>query len=131
MQSGIFLERLKYSVIKPLYKKGDKSLLYNYKPISLLTSFSEIVEKVMFNCNFKKCAILSSNKYAFQENLSIDNAVYSLLNKILAALNNKSKAKGLICDIEKAFDCVNQNILHHNCKYVELLGYPRTYILST
>jgi hypothetical protein len=116
IQSGTFPERLKYSVVKHLYKKGDKLLISNYRPISLLTSFSKIMEKVMFDRlmnHLKKYAILSPNQYGFQKNLSIDNAVYSLLNKILTALNNKSKAKGIFYDIEKAFDCVNHNILHH------------------
>jgi hypothetical protein len=43
LQCGVFPERLKYSVVKPIHKKGDKSLA-NYRPISLLTSFSKIVE---------------------------------------------------------------------------------------
>jgi hypothetical protein len=43
MQSGIFPERLKYSIVKPLFKKGDKQLISNYRPASLLTSFSEVV----------------------------------------------------------------------------------------
>jgi hypothetical protein len=103
-----------YSVIIPIHKKGDKSLLANYRPISLLTSFSKIVERVMYNrlvSHLTKRTILSPNQYGFQEKLSTDNAVYTLLNVILTALNNKSKAKGLFCDIEKDFDCVNHNIL--------------------
>jgi hypothetical protein len=39
---------LKYSVVKPLFKKGDKKDIKNYKPISLLTSFSKIFEKVIY-----------------------------------------------------------------------------------
>jgi hypothetical protein len=57
-----------------------------------------------------KHTILSPNQYGFQEKLLTDNAVYTLLNAILTALNNKSKAKGLFCDVEKAFDCVNHII---------------------
>jgi hypothetical protein len=38
-----FPERLKYSEIKPLYKKGDKKQITNYTPISLLTSFLKTV----------------------------------------------------------------------------------------
>jgi hypothetical protein len=74
IQSGTFPERLKYSVIKPLYKKGDKLLISNYRPISLLTSFSKIVEKVMFNRlmnHLKKYAVLNLNQYGFQKNLSM------------------------------------------------------------
>jgi hypothetical protein len=44
----IFPDMLKYSEIKPIYKNGDKNLIFNYRPISLLTSFSEIFERVMF-----------------------------------------------------------------------------------
>jgi hypothetical protein len=79
-----------------LGKKGDKLLISYYRPISFLTSFSKIVEKVMFNRpmnHLKKYAVLNPNQYGFKKNLSIDNAVYSLLNKILTALNNTAKAK--------------------------------------
>ena len=36
---GIFPSRLKFSVIKPLHKKGDRSVIQNFRHISLLTSF--------------------------------------------------------------------------------------------
>jgi hypothetical protein len=47
LQEGIFPDRLKYSIIKPLYKKGNIKDISNYRPISLLTSFSKILEKVI------------------------------------------------------------------------------------
>jgi hypothetical protein len=53
----------------------------------------------------------SALSVGFQENLLTDNAVYTSLNAILTALNNKPKAKGLFCDVEKAVDCVSHNIL--------------------
>jgi hypothetical protein len=86
LQRGVFPEWLKYSVIKPIHKKGDKSSLANYRPISLLTSFSKIVERVIYNRlinHLMKHAMLSSNQYVFQENLSTDNAIYTLLNATL------------------------------------------------
>jgi Notch-like protein len=45
LNSGVFPTRLKYSIITPLHKKGDKNNVSNYRPISLLTSFSKIFEK--------------------------------------------------------------------------------------
>ena len=44
---GKFPARLKYAVIKPLHKNGDKCEMSNYRPVSLLTSFLKIFEMVM------------------------------------------------------------------------------------
>ncbi|PNF44137.1 hypothetical protein B7P43_G03190, partial [Cryptotermes secundus] len=125
LQCGVFPDRLKYSVVKPIHKKGDKSTLANYRPISLLTSFSKIVERVMYNRlinHLMKYNIISPNQYGFQENLSTDNAIYTLINATLTALNNKLKVKGLFCDVEKAFDCVNHNILLHKLEIYGITG---------
>jgi hypothetical protein len=48
MAEGVFPEQLKYSKLKPLYKKGEKSCMSNYRPISLLMAFSNIFEKVTY-----------------------------------------------------------------------------------
>jgi len=42
ISKGSFPARLKYSQVIPIYIKGNKSELTNYRPISLLTSFSKI-----------------------------------------------------------------------------------------
>ncbi len=46
--SGIFPERMKYAIVNPLFKKGEKTELTNYRPISILSSFSKIIEKVIY-----------------------------------------------------------------------------------
>ena len=46
--TGIFPTRLKFAEIKPLYKKGEMANISNYRPISLLTSFLKIFEKIIF-----------------------------------------------------------------------------------
>jgi hypothetical protein len=52
---GIFPERLKYTTIVPVYKKGDKNIVTNYRPISILTSLNKIFEKVMYGCWILLC----------------------------------------------------------------------------
>jgi Notch-like protein len=42
LTSGKFPVCLKYSQISPIFKKADKTEMLNYKPVSLLTSFSKI-----------------------------------------------------------------------------------------
>jgi Notch-like protein len=49
--SGTFPTRLKYAVVKSLLKKGDRKNVVNYRPVSLLTSFSKVFEKMyMTDC---------------------------------------------------------------------------------
>ena len=48
LTTGTFSDRLKFSEIEPIYKKGDKTLIANYRSISLLPVFSNIFEKVIY-----------------------------------------------------------------------------------
>jgi len=81
----------------------------NYRPISLLTSFSKIFEMVMQTrmLNYLiKYKILHIEQYGFRIGLKTDNAVYKLTAEILNAVNNKLIVRSIFCDLEKAFDCV-------------------------
>jgi Notch-like protein len=54
----IFPTQLKYSQINPIFRK-DQTVMSNYRPLSLLTSFSKIFEKVIFNRNHKGSTALT------------------------------------------------------------------------
>jgi hypothetical protein len=111
---GIFLDRIKFSTIKPLYKHGNKHEMANYKPISLSSSFSEIFETVMQATLLEHLTthnILCKEQYDFRSNLTTENATFTLTNEILNVINNKLLAGGIFCELKKIFDCVNHNIM--------------------
>ena len=59
---GSYPARLKFSLIRPIYKSGDRSAASNYRPISLLPVFSKFFEKAMYNRlldHFNKNVILN------------------------------------------------------------------------
>ena len=49
LTSGVFPSELKLARVVPIFKSGDPSLLTNYRPISVLSFFSKIFEKVVYN----------------------------------------------------------------------------------
>jgi hypothetical protein len=84
---GVFPSWLKYLVIKPLFKKGDKNSVPNSRPTS-----SKIFENVKYARICQHLIddyILVSVQFGFRVNSSTNKATYKLLNEILKALNNK------------------------------------------
>jgi hypothetical protein len=112
--SGIFSTRLKVSEIKPLFKKGDRTNISNYRPISLLTSFTKIFEKVIYSRlyhHINQNNILVNEQYGFRSGSSTEKASFKLKNDVLVALNNKLTVGGIFCSLVKSFDCVNHILL--------------------
>ena len=131
--SGTFPDPLKYAVVKPLFKKGDKTELLNYRPISILNSFSKILEKVIHNQlqdHLNKHGILAQEQFGFRPNSTTNEAMYKLINETLNALNNKLIVGGIFFDLKKAFDCLNHDILLSRLQFYGVKGTPRSWIAS-
>jgi retron-type reverse transcriptase len=124
-KTWIHSERLRYTIIKPKLKKSDKTLIQNYRPISVMTGFAKIFEMVVYMRLKEHLAIhkiLIPQQYGFQKALSTEDAIYSLTNTILTAWNKKEYAVGIFCDIAKAFDCVDHDLLLMKLQYYGVQG---------
>ena len=113
-QSGIFPDKLKIAKVISLFKKGNPEQPSNYRPVSLLSVFSNIFEKLLYRRLYRFLEVhnvLFSLQFGFQENHSIDHALVSLTEAIRNTLDNKRIGCGIFIDLQKAFDTVNHNIL--------------------
>ena len=131
--AGIFPQRLKYSIIKPLFKKGDKTIPSNYRPISLLTAFSKVLEKALFNRlieHIETNNIISKQQFGFRKGYATEDAIFRLTHEILSALNENSKVCGIFYDLEKAFDAVNHSILINKLTTYGIIGKAKSLMES-
>jgi hypothetical protein len=107
----------------------------NYRPISLLTTFSKVLEKVMYNrlSHYFQTNILISEQFGFRKGISTENATFKLTDKqdsVLKSLNQKMHASGVFCDLAKAFDCVNREILLTKLHYFGIQGVTASWFRS-
>ena len=92
-QSGIFPEKMQQSKVIPLFKKGCPMTASNYRPISLLSIFSKIAEKLMYKrlCNFLEIhKILYELQFGFRASHSVNHALISMTESIKNSLDNKN-----------------------------------------
>ena len=94
LYTGIFPDALKVSKVIPLYKKDDKQLFSNYRPISLLPSISKIFEKVILiqlTEYLNNNNILHKNQYGFRKHYSTELASLHLVDKIYYKMDANKK----------------------------------------
>ena len=83
--TGIVPDQLKVARVVPIHKKGSSCLVSNYRPISLLSIFNKLIEKLMFNrivSFLEKFSILHNNRFGFRSKHSTTHALLLLTDKI-------------------------------------------------
>jgi hypothetical protein len=76
---------MKFSIVKPIYKKRDKKNPTNYSSVSLWTSFSKVFEKALYNRlteHFNTYKLLVGNQFDFRKGIATEDAIFKLTNEI-------------------------------------------------
>ena len=112
--TGIFPDSFKKSKIIPIFKKGDQSLLINYRPISLLPTISKVFERIIFDQMyhyFNSNNLLAEQQYGFRKNHSTEYAAVKLVDHISKEMESGKTPCALFIDLSKAFDTLSFEIL--------------------
>ena len=109
IKNGEYPSEWKKANVVPVHKKGDKQLLKNYRPISLLPIFEKIFERIIYNNIFEYLTtkkLISDNQSGSKPGDSCINQLLSITHEIYHSLDNGLEVRGVFLDISKAFDKV-------------------------
>ena len=97
-KEGHFPELLKIAKGIPIYKGNDPANSSNYRPISLLRVFDQLLEKLMYNRLdpfFQKHNVFYKYQYGFRKNHATNNALTEVMNYIYKSLDKGNYAFGI------------------------------------
>ena len=109
LQQGRVPKDWKQANVTPIFKKGDRSLPGNYRPISLTSVCCKILEHVIHSQVMKHLErhnILSDQQHGFRKRRSCDTQLLLTLQDLSQALENNEQIDAVLLDFSKAFDKV-------------------------
>ena len=107
-------DNIKIAKVIPIHKSGQKDVVSNYRPVSVLPAFSKIFERLVYKRMTSFISInniLYSNQYGFRENHSTYMAALKFVDDVSFNLDKKISTVSLFIDLSKAFDTIDHSIL--------------------
>ena len=114
IELGTFPSKLKMAKVIPIFKSDDETDPNNYRPISLLSCFNRIFEKLVFKrlkSFIDERKIISSLQYGFRQGHSTEHAILDIVNAIQSNMDTGKFSCGVFVDLKKVFDTVDHGIL--------------------
>ena len=110
--SKVFPSSLKKADITTVYKKDEKFLKNNYRPVYILLSVSKIYERCIYDqINDYFQPLFSKLQCGFRKKFNAQHCLLVLVEKCRVVLDKRGYAGILLTDLSKAFDCINHEPL--------------------
>ena len=130
---GIFPDKLKYAKVIPIHKKGAHTDPSNYRPISPLSVFGNLFEKLMFKRLYEyldNLNIFYILQFGFREKHSTSHVLISMTESIESTIHNGHYGRGVFIDLKKASDTVNNSFLLKKMKHYGIRGIAINWLTS-
>ena len=125
LSTGCFPSEWKTSNITPVFKSGDKGLVSNYRPISLLSIPSKILERIVHQRllhHLLSNSIISPRQFGFRPGSSTQEALLTATHDWQSNLDRGLSSAALFLDMSKAFDKVPHRSLLRSLTTVGVTG---------
>ena len=116
LNTGDVPSKWRVANISPIYKKGDRSIPSNYRPVSITSICSKIVEHIIFSHimdHYDSHDILVDSQHGFRPGRSCETQLTITTQDLVKALDNKKQVDAVVLDFSKAFDRVPHHRLLH------------------
>ncbi len=133
LEQGMVPKKMKMAKVVPIYKDGVKHFTKNYRPISLLSNFDKLLEKIMYKrlINFfNKYELLYKYQFGFRTSHSTSLALIDVIDNVYEELDAGNHVVGVFLDLKKAFDTVQHNILIEKLENYGIRGVASKWITS-
>lgn len=130
---GQFPTKLKVSKVYPKHKKGPKTDPKNYRPISLISTFSKIIEKIVLKrltTHLKQYDLITDSQHGFQKGKSTLSAIISLVESIIDSVEEGQFVTALFLDYSKAFDCLGHDLISKKLTTLGVRGLENKWFVS-
>ena len=114
LNSGVVPDDWKTANIFPLFKKGDKNNVENYRPISLTSIACKLLEHIVHSTTMDfldSNNILTPYQHGFRQGRSCESQLLTTLNDFTKTFNSSGQTDAILLDFSKAFDKVDHKIL--------------------
>lgn len=114
ISSQQYPDELKIAKVIPIYKKGRKNDPTNYRPISIIPTFSKIIESFLYQQITKFLQISNffhPDQYGFIPKSGTEIAAINLIQGLNKSIDKCLYTSAIFIDLKKAFDSINRNVL--------------------